>query len=59
MCFANVTEVKESTPDHFNLSEGSPTIESRTKEDAAADVLNDLKTGAYLQYAKPVESTSM
>ena len=56
MCF---TEVNKSTTDHFNLSDGSSIIESRAEEDAAADVLDDLKKDASLQYAKPVESTSM
>lgn len=56
--YANVTEVNESTTDHFNLSDGAPTIESRTEEDAAAEVLDNLKTGACLQYPEPVQSTS-
>lgn len=51
--YANVTEVNESTTDHFNLSDGGPTIESR-----AVEVLEDLKTGACLQYPEPVRAVN-
>ena len=54
----NVTEVDKSTTNHFKPSDGGPTIESRPKEDAAAEVLDDLKSGAFLQYANPVQAVN-